>query len=227
MPSELEVGLEESRFRLDGAPVRVRPGGEINVRNALAAAAAARVLGVPGATIAAGLSVAEGPAGRLEVVPNHLGVTIAVDYAHTPDGLAEILQRRQRRVPSQGVARSSWSSAAVETATAQSGPLMGSVATRLADVAVLTSDNPRSEDPLAIIDEVRAGCDGSAQLVTEADRRAAIATALEMASSGDVVIVAGKGHESIQQIGDRAIEFEDRRVVLEELARLKDGGANT
>ena len=89
---QLEVGLEESRFRLDGSPVRVRPGGEINVRNVLAAAAAARVLGVPGATIAAGLSVAEGPAGRLEVLPNHLGVTIAVDYAHTPDALAEILR---------------------------------------------------------------------------------------------------------------------------------------
>jgi UDP-N-acetylmuramoyl-L-alanyl-D-glutamate--2,6-diaminopimelate ligase len=100
-------------------------------------------------------------------------------------------------------------------------PLMGSIATLLADVAVLTSDNPRSEDPRAIIDEVRGGCDGPAELLAEPDRRRAIATALALARTGDVVIVAGKGHESVQQIGDRSIAFEDRTVILEELARLR------
>jgi UDP-N-acetylmuramoyl-L-alanyl-D-glutamate--2,6-diaminopimelate ligase len=103
---------------------------------------------------------------------------------------------------------------------------MGSIATRLADVAVLTSDNPRSEDPSAIIDEVRAGCDGTARLVVETDRRLAIAAALGSAGAGDVV-VAGKGHESVQQIGDKSIEFNDRVVISEELARLGAGGAGS
>jgi UDP-N-acetylmuramoyl-L-alanyl-D-glutamate--2,6-diaminopimelate ligase len=223
---ELEVGLQESNFRLDGAPVRVRPGGEINVRNALAAAAAARALGVPGATIAAGLSAADGPSGRLEVVPNHLGATVLVDYAHTPAALAEVL----------GAARAEAGRARGKVIVVfgcggdrdrAKRPLMGSIATRLADVAVLTSDNPRSEDPIAIIDEVRAGCDGPGELFAEPDRRRAIASALRLVTSGDVVIVAGKGHESLQQIGDRSVAFEDRAVILEELARLGNEQADS
>ena len=223
---ELTVGLEESQFRLDGSPVRVRPGGEINVRNALAAAAAARVLGVPVTTIAAGLSLAHGPSGRLEIVPNSLGAVVAVDYAHTPAGLEEVL----------GAARTEAGGANGKVIVVfgcggdrdrAKRPLMGSVATRLADVAVLTSDNPRGEDPLEIIAEVRAGSDGPARLVTEPDRRRAIVTALESANPGDVVIVAGKGHETVQQIGDRSIPFSDRDVIIEELARLGARGAGS
>ena len=158
---ELEVGLEESHFRLAGEPVRVRPGGEINVRNALAAAAAARAMDVPAATIAAGLSAAEAPSGRLEPVANDLGLEIVVDYAHTPAGLAEILaaahaeaERHRGRVLVVFGCGGDRDRA--------KRPIMGSVATHLADVAVLTSDNPRDEDPLAIIREVWTGCDGSA-----------------------------------------------------------------
>jgi len=223
---ELQVGLEESHFRLDGAPVRVRPGGEINVRNALAAAGAARALGVPEATIAAGLSVAEGPSGRLEVVPNGLGATVVVDYAHTPAGLAEVLHVARVEAESRGGTVIVVFGCGGDRDRAKR-PLMGSIATRLADVAVLTSDNPRSEDPVAIIDEVRAGCDGAARLVVEPDRRRAIAAALESAGAGDVVIVAGKGHESVQQIGGKSIEFNDRVVIAEELARLGGGGAGS
>ncbi|MGA2528597.1 MAG: UDP-N-acetylmuramoyl-L-alanyl-D-glutamate--2,6-diaminopimelate ligase [Acidimicrobiales bacterium] len=215
----LEVGLEESRFRLDGELVRVRPGGEINVRNALGAAAAARALGVPVATIAAGLSAAKGPAGRLEAVPNDLEVEVVVDYAHTPAGLEEILKTAR----SEATARSG--SVIVLFGCGgerdrEKRPMMGSVATRFADVAVLTSDNPRSEDPGAIIAEVRAGCDGPGRLIVEPDRRRAIAVALELASAGDVVVVAGKGHETVQELGNRTIEFSDREVVAEELARV-------
>jgi len=221
---DLLVGLEESRFSLDGVSVRVRPGGEINVRNALAAAAAARALGVPSSTIGAGLSRSEGPSGRLEVVPNSLGVTIIVDFAHTPAGLTEIL----------GAARveAGKRDGKVVVVFGCGGdrdrakrPLMGSIASHLADVAVITSDNPRSEDPVAIIEQVRAGCDGTAGLVIEADRRRAIAAGLESVESGDVVIVAGKGHESHQQIGDHLVEFNDRVVIAEELARRSASGA--
>jgi len=222
---ELQVGLEESRFRLEGMPVRVRPGGEINVANALGAAAAARALGVPTAIVAAGLSVATGPPGRLEVVPNDIGATVVVDFAHTPAGLAEILHAARVEAESRG-GRVIVVFGCGGERDREKRPLMGSIATRLADVAVLTSDNPRSEDPIAIIDEVLAGCDGTARLVTEPDRRDAIAVALESAAAGDVVIVAGKGHESVQQIGDRSIEFNDRVVIAEELARLDAEGAD-
>ena len=223
---ELHVGLEESRFRLDGAAVRVRPGGEINVSNALGAAAAARALGVPPSTIAAGLSLATGPAGRLEPVPNDIGATIVVDYAHTPQGLAEILHTARVEADARG--------GRVIVVFGCGGdrdrgkrPAMGSIATHLADVAVLTSDNPRSEDPVAIIDEVRAGCDGTARLVVETDRRNAIAAGLESAGAGDVVIVAGKGHETVQQARGKSIEFNDRAVIAEELARLGAEGARS
>ncbi len=223
---ELQVGLEESRFRLDGVPVRVRPGGEINVRNALAAAGAARALGVPPSAIAAGLSVATGPSGRLEAVPNDVGATVVVDFAHTPQGLAEILHAARAEAEPRGGRVIVVFGCGGDRDRAKR-PLMGSIATRLADVAVLTSDNPRSEDPSAIIDEVRAGCDGTARLVVETDRRLAIAAALGSAGAGDVVVVAGKGHESVQQIGDKSIEFNDRVVISEELARLGAGGAGS
>jgi UDP-N-acetylmuramoyl-L-alanyl-D-glutamate--2,6-diaminopimelate ligase len=99
-------------------------------------------------------------------------------------------------------------------------PAMGEVATRLADEAVLTSDNPRSEDPLAIVDRVRSGARASGVLHVEPDRRAAIALALGRARKGDVVVIAGKGHESVQQFADRSVPFDDREVAREELSRL-------
>ncbi len=221
---ELWVGLTESRFRLGGDPVRVRPGGEINVRNALAAAAAARELDIAPANIAAGLSAATGPSGRLEVVPNGIGATVVVDYAHTPRGLEEVLgAARAEAGPSGGRVIVVFGCGGERDRGKR--PVMGSVATRFADLAVLTSDNPRSEDPLAIIAEVRAGCDGTARLVVEPDRRRAIATALESARAGDVVVVAGKGHETAQEIGDRSLAFNDRVVTTEELERLQVEGA--
>jgi len=102
---------------------------------------------------------------------------------------------------------------------------MGGIASELADVVIVTSDNPRSEDPLVIIEQVRAGCDGDARLVIEPDRRQAIATALESADAGDVVVVAGKGHETVQETDGRSIEFSDRAVIGEELERIGREGA--
>jgi UDP-N-acetylmuramoyl-L-alanyl-D-glutamate--2,6-diaminopimelate ligase len=183
-------------------------------------------LGVPAATIAAGLSAAVSPAGRLEEVQNDLGATVIVDFAHTPAGLSEVLRAARAQAETVGGKVLVVFGCGGDRDRAKR-PLMGSVASRMADVAVLTSDNPRSEDPLAIIAEVRAGCDGSALLVTEPDRRHAIAIALQSTGAGDVVIVAGKGHESVQQMGDRSIEFNDRAVILEELERLGAGGAGS
>jgi UDP-N-acetylmuramoyl-L-alanyl-D-glutamate--2,6-diaminopimelate ligase len=221
---ELRVDLRESHFRLEDVPVTLRPGGEINVRNALAAAAAARVLGVSAATIAAGLSCAYSPSGRLEVVPNDLGATVVVDYAHTPAALEEILRAARVETESSG-ARVIVVFGCGGDRDRTKRPIMGSIATQRADITVLTSDNPRSEDPSAIIDEIGSGCDPAAQVVVEVDRRRAIAKALELAGAGDVLIVAGKGHESLQEIGDRSVAFNDRAVIAEELARMALKGA--
>jgi len=209
---DLTVGLIESRFVLDGEPVRIQPGGTFNVMNALAAAAAAKLLGVPATTVAEGLSSAERPPGRLEPVANGLGATVVVDYAHTPAALAEVL-RAARAEADRSRGRVVVVFGCGGDRDREKRPLMASAATHLADIAVLTSDNPRHEDPLAIIDEVRSGADGPARFEVEPDRRAAIALGVSICEPGDVLVVAGKGHEVTQQIGDELVAFDDRAVL--------------
>jgi UDP-N-acetylmuramoyl-L-alanyl-D-glutamate--2,6-diaminopimelate ligase len=213
----LEMSLEASRFVLDGHAVHLHLTGEPNVRNALAAAAAARALGASVAGVAAGLSAANGVPGRFERVENALGLAVIVDYAHTPSAMEEALAAIR---PLSGGGRLIVVFGAGGDRDREKRPLMGRAATRSADVAVLTSDNPRHEDPLDIIREVEIGCDGAADLFVEPDRRAAIAFALDLAGALDVVVVAGKGHETTQQVGDEMAEFNDRDVVRNEAARL-------
>jgi UDP-N-acetylmuramoyl-L-alanyl-D-glutamate--2,6-diaminopimelate ligase len=211
------MDLHGSRFVLDGHAVQLHLTGEPNVRNALAAAAAARALGATAAAVASGLSGTNGVPGRFERVENALGVPVVVDYAHTPSALEEALAA-VRLVSGSG--RLIVVFGAGGDRDREKRPLMGRAATRACDVAVLTSDNPRHEDPDEIIREVEIGCDGGAELLVEPDRRSAIALALALARAGDVVVVAGKGHETTQQIGDDFAEFDDREVVRTEAARL-------
>jgi UDP-N-acetylmuramoyl-L-alanyl-D-glutamate--2,6-diaminopimelate ligase len=213
--ADLEVGPAASRFRLNGQDVRLRLGGVFNVANAVAAGAVAAQLGVAPAVVADGLSAADPVPGRFEAVPNDLGISVVVDYAHTPDGLTSVL----------GAARGAAGGGRVIVVFGCGGdrdrakrPLMGRVATTLADVAVLTSDNPRSEDPAAIVDEVRAGCDGAATLLVEVDRTAAVGAAIALAEPGDVVVLAGKGHETTQELADRTIHLDDRELAAGALA---------
>ncbi len=222
--AELEVGHRGSAFLWAGQPVRLRLGGVFNVANALAAATAARELGADPPAIAEGLSSVTSVPGRFEQVDAGQPFAVVVDYAHTPASLEQALAAA-RAVAAGGSANGS-AGGRVLVVFGCGGdrdrakrPAMGEVATRLADVAVLTSDNPRSEDPLAIIEEVRAGVARPETLVVEPDRRAAIATALASARPGDVVVVAGKGHETVQVTGAEVIPFDDRLVVREELAR--------
>src|SRR5262249_12817327 len=136
--------------------------------------------------------------------------TVVVDYAHTPDGLDQVLRAGRELVGDNHRLLVVFGCGGGRDTAKR--PLMGEIATRLADRAVLTSDNPRSEDPLAIIDQVRAGVVHHERLVVEPDRAAAIAMAIDDASAGDLVVIAGKGHETGQDVGGVVREFDDRVV---------------
>ncbi|HWI04216.1 MAG TPA: UDP-N-acetylmuramoyl-L-alanyl-D-glutamate--2,6-diaminopimelate ligase [Acidimicrobiales bacterium] len=204
-------------FRWEGAPVRLRLAGTVNVANALAAATAARELGVEAGAVAAGLSGLASVPGRNEPVERGQPFSVLVDYAHTPDALEQTLAGARRMA---GPGRVVVVFGCGGDRDRAKRPLMGEVATRLADLAVLTTDNPRSEDPAAIAGEVRAGVRRPEILVEEPDRRAAIALALESARPGDVVVLAGKGHETTQVIGTETRAFDDRAVAAEVLGQL-------
>jgi UDP-N-acetylmuramoyl-L-alanyl-D-glutamate--2,6-diaminopimelate ligase len=219
---DLELGPRSSTGRWRGQRLRVPLGGAFNVRNALAAATAAVELGVDEATVVEGLAAAPPVPGRFEAVALEAPFTAVVDYAHTPDALEALL----------GAARAVAAPGARLLVTFGCGgdrdrakrPAMGEVAARLADVVVVTSDNPRSEDPAAIADAVRRGATGPGAVTTVLDRREAIATVLAEAGPGDVVVVAGKGHETTQDAGGTAAPFDDRSVVAEEWARVAGAG---
>ena len=230
---DLDLGLGASTFRLGGRRIRLPIGGLFNVRNALAAAATARLLGVAVDDIVAGRESVEPVPGRFETMRTDDGMTVVVDYAHTPSGLEEALiaarAGAERAASVRPLGPGGQGTPRVIVVFGCGGerdrgkrPMMGAVATRLADFAVITSDNPRTEDPAAISAEILAGAERGRCLV-ELDRRRAIASALAAGQPGDVVVVAGKGHETTQQLATRTIAFDDRAVVREELARLGRG----
>jgi UDP-N-acetylmuramoyl-L-alanyl-D-glutamate--2,6-diaminopimelate ligase len=209
----LELGAASSSGTWRGRPLRVPMGGAFNVANALAALTAAVVLGVDEATALAGLATARPVPGRFEVVTTDEPFRVVVDYAHTPDGVEQVL--RAARAVTTG--RLLVVLGAGGDKDREKRPMMGEAAARFADVVVVTSDNPRSEDPQAIADAVAAGAAGHRDLRVELDRRAAIELAVGEAGPGDVVVVAGKGHETTQTIGDRVLPFDDREVVRQVL----------
>ena len=206
---DLEVGAARCRFRWRGARVDLPFGGRFNVSNALAAATAASHLGLDPATIAAGLSTAPSVPGRFEPIVEGQPFAVLVDYAHKPGALESALVASRDAAPG---GRVLLVFGAGGDRDASKRPEMGEVAGRLADRVVLTSDNPRGEDPLAISDAVRGGIARTEGLTVEPDRAAAIALALADARPGDVVLIAGKGHESEQHFADRSIPFDDREV---------------
>jgi UDP-N-acetylmuramoyl-L-alanyl-D-glutamate--2,6-diaminopimelate ligase len=208
--AELDAGPRSSRFIWRGHRVELPVGGQFNVTNALAAATTAAALGIDGSDVAAGLSAVAPIPGRYEAVDAGQNFTVLVDYAHTPDGLQQLLTSARATV-AEG-ARLLIVFGCGGDRDRSKRPLMGDIASRLADVAVLTSDNPRSEDPLAIIGEVKAGvaADQRAKLAVEPDRAAAIRLAIAGARAGDVVLIAGKGHETGQEVAGTVAPFDDR-----------------
>jgi UDP-N-acetylmuramoyl-L-alanyl-D-glutamate--2,6-diaminopimelate ligase len=185
--------------------------GDYNVDNALIAMTIMSVLGADDASIAAAMGEVESVSGRFDVVRGS-DVTVIVDYAHTPEGLRRLLEDVRVMVPGGRVITVFGCGGDRDRAKR---PEMGLVASTYSDLTIVTSDNPRSESPESIIDAVMSGVVSGANVVRDADRRSAIARALEAASSGDVVVVAGKGHETTQTIGELVVPFDDRVVARE------------
>jgi UDP-N-acetylmuramoyl-L-alanyl-D-glutamate--2,6-diaminopimelate ligase len=215
---ELVVGATRSSFRWRGELVEIALGGRFNVSNALAAATAAARLGIPASTIAAGLRAAPSVPGRFEPVDEGQPFAVLVDYAHKPGALAGALEAAREAAPG---GRVLLVVGAGGDRDRSKRPEMGEVAARLADRVYLTSDNPRGEDPETIIEDIRAGMPASASATVEPDRAAAIALALSDAREGDVVLIAGKGHEAVQVVGDRSLAHDDRAVARDALRALR------
>ena len=201
-------------FSLPGARVRSRLRGRFNVWNCLAAIAAAEALGIDRAAAAEALGTLPVVPGRMEPVEEGQDFLVVVDYAHTPDSILSVL--RGARPLAAGRLIVVFGCGGDRDRAKR--PLMGEAATSEADLTILTSDNPRHEDPLAIIGEIVPGAvAGGGAYRIEPDRRAAIAAAVAEAGPGDVVVIAGKGHESSQEIGDDVLAFDDREVVRDAL----------
>ena len=217
----LELSAAGSRFRWRGEVVELPLAGRFNVANALAAATTALTLGVDEGVIAAGLSRPVVVPGRFERIDEGQPFTVVVDYAHTPDGLRQVLAAASELADGAQV-HVVFGCGGDRDRTKRSP--MGEVAAHGADRVVVTADNSRSESTAAIITEIVAGIDAAAdrragEVVVEPDRRAAIGDALAAAGPGDVVVVAGKGHEATLTIGDEVVDFDDRQVVRQELER--------
>jgi UDP-N-acetylmuramoyl-L-alanyl-D-glutamate--2,6-diaminopimelate ligase len=211
---DLELTAGGARFTVDGIAIDTKLRGRFNVENVLGAVRAAGVLGIEPDAIARGIEHVTGVPGRFEAVDEGQPFTVLVDYAHTPEALENVLTEGREITAGRLICVFGCGG----DRDRSKRPLMGDVVARLADTPIVTSDNPRSEDPRAIIDEIVGGMSGQPEV--EPDRQKAIASALERAGEGDVVVIAGKGHEQGQEFADRVLPFDDREVARETLRRL-------
>jgi UDP-N-acetylmuramoyl-L-alanyl-D-glutamate--2,6-diaminopimelate ligase len=212
VPEEIVAEPRGSRFTLNGRRYQVRIPGRFNVWNALAALGAASVMGVDEATAARGLAGVERVPGRMERLDGD-EIAVVVDYAHTPDALQSALH--SLRETTRGALRVVFGCGGDRDRGKR--PEMGAIAAQFADCLYVTSDNPRTEDPQTIVDAILAGI-ADRERVVELDRRRAIERAIAEAHRGDVVLIAGKGHEAYQIVGDRILPFDDAAVAREALA---------
>lgn len=212
--AHVQVTMSGSEFTWRGHRVSLALPGLFNMENAVAAAEAVRLLGIDDGSIAAGLCAAGQVAGRFEVVlhGDETVATVIVDYSHTPAGIEQVL-RSVHEIDPEAVVCIVFGAGGDRDR--EKRPLMGAAAVAGADRVIVTSDNPRSETPQAIADEILAGIDDRSSVVVELDRRAAISMAITSYGANDVIVVAGKGHERTQTIGDDVFEFDDRAVVRE------------
>ncbi|MHB8140692.1 MAG: UDP-N-acetylmuramoyl-L-alanyl-D-glutamate--2,6-diaminopimelate ligase [Vulcanimicrobiaceae bacterium] len=209
----LELTPDASRFVVDGQRYELRLPGAFNVANALCAIACARLLGVDDAASARGLASVEMVPGRMQRLEG-AGIGVIIDYAHTPDALEHALDALRATTGGRLLVVFGCGGDRDRGKRAE----MGAVAARLADRVYITSDNPRSEDPQVIVDEILVGL-GTTPCVVELDRRLAIERAVSEAERADVVLVAGKGHERYQIVGDRIVAFDDVQIARQALAQ--------
>ena len=224
--SVLASGDNGVSFRLDGPDESIDlflpVPGDFSVENGALAAMTALSLGVPGETVKGALSAFRGVRGRMERVgENELGISVFIDYAHTPDALEKLLLtvRRFRRRGQRIILVFGCGGDRDRTKRRK----MGRIATRLADLTVLTSDNARSEDPNAIIADILKGIDKEKPYKIMADRREAIEFAIDVAERGDIVLLAGKGHEEYEIRGRMRLPFSEREIVVECMAKKREG----
>lgn len=219
--TNIEAGPDGTRFRLvtplGEEDVKLRLVGDHNVSNAVCAAAFAMATGMDAATIKRGLEAATFVPGRLEPIENDRGVHIYVDYAHTPDALEHTCSVCKKLTERKLIVLFGCGG---DRDKSKRKP-MGEAVSRYADKIVVTSDNPRSEDPAAIIEDIKPGLDPSIETVIVEDRKDAIRAALEASSEGDVLLVAGKGHEDYMIIGTEKTHFDDREIIRELLEQKK------
>lgn len=215
--ADVRITTTGHSYNWRGRTINVPLGGAVNVANSLAAATTMHALGVDVDVIASGLASVPAVPGRMERIDVGQDFTVFVDYAHTPDGLSAVL-RSLRESAVEGRIILVFGCGGDRDKAKR--PLMGEVAVTLADEVVITSDNPRSEDPGAIIASIVAGVPDHLRhrlVDVDEDRRRAIQNAVGRARAGDVVLVAGKGHETTQTVGDLVLAFDDREVVREVL----------
>lgn len=198
--------------------IKSKLAGQFNVYNILAAFAAGFVSGIEPNTMKTALEQVAGVAGRFELVPNNQNISVIVDYAHTPDSLINVLETVRPLTKGRVLVIIGCGGDRDKTKR----PLMAQAACRYADEAIFTSDNPRSEDPAAILADMKAGVENEPYIVIE-DRKQAIYSAIESAKPGDSIVIAGKGHETYQIIGKEVLHFDDREVAKEALLH-KEGG---
>lgn len=212
---DLVLTASGSRFRAAGIEVETALPGIFNVSNALGAVATGVLLDLDEQAIAAGITGVQAVPGRFEQVDEGQPFTVLVDYAHTPDSLETVLAAA--RDLAEGRVLVVFGAGGDRDRGKR--PLMGKVASQLSDVTIVTSDNPRSESPLAIIEDVLQGAGTNVEI--DPDRRSAIERAIGLAEPGDVVVIAGKGHEQGQDVGGVVSPFDDRAVARECLVRLR------
>jgi UDP-N-acetylmuramoyl-L-alanyl-D-glutamate--2,6-diaminopimelate ligase len=219
--TQVSVDAAGLAFVVDGVRVRSRLRGGFNVANCLCAFAIARALGLEDGAIVEGIGALEGVPGRVEPVEAGQDFLVVVDYAHTPDSIHSVLRAARPLASGRLIVVFGCGG----DRDRDKRPRMGRAATSEADLTIITSDNPRSEDPSSIIADIEAGArDGGGPYVVEADRRAAIALAMGEAAPGDVVVIAGKGHERTQELATGPVPFDDRAVAAEAL-RARRGSA--
>lgn len=212
---EIELFNDHTRFKLvfNGHTQKVKSPliGLYNVYNLTAAIAVAMESGVEQKIVFERLLNICAPIGRLEKIENNLKAQIFVDFAHTPDALKNVLSTIKKTPHRRLITVFGCGGGRDPTKR----PLMGQIATDFSDITIITSDNPRNENPEMICEQVYQGCDQTKQIIIEADRKKAILKALQIIKQDDILIIAGRGHEKHQEIGGQKIPFQDAQVVVE------------